>query len=194
MTTHTLLLQRAWTMRPWRHSPLMRASYRAQYLVHTILLAAVILAIPATVSLGIAIDHRSTEHAAHLRSVLHTTVATLDADAGTSSPPAQDSTAPAHWSVRGVMHTGTVTAESPAKKGDTAPIWIFPDGRQSPAPPEPSAAVFDGILAAVSALTGVVALALISASGLDRLLDRRRRETWALEWATLSDNRKWNRL
>lgn len=191
-TRFSLLVQRVWTMRMWRQSPLMRASYRAQYLVGMIIVLMALLALPAAVSLGTAVDHSVAARGDRLRSILHTEPATLDADPQASDPRGESPTAPAHWSVGAVTHTGTISVDTAAKKGDPVTIWVWPDGTQATEPPTANTAVSYGILAAMAAFGGVVAILLSASAGLHVLLDRKRRESWAREWDALAGDRKWN--
>ncbi|WP_228000273.1 Rv1733c family protein [Nocardia australiensis] len=184
-------------MYTWRRNPLMRTSYRVQSVLHGIVVAAIVLAIPVAVTLGMVTHDRLVERSEQLRSVLHTVDATLDADAEPVATAPMDAPSTAvsvqgHWVFSGTSHNGQITTKPSARQGDRILVWVSADGNQVPPPPSASGALRDSIAVAVAAFVGMSTLLLLSGGGIDWLLDRVRRETWGREWTTLAADRRWN--
>jgi hypothetical protein len=184
------LFRRLWNMRPWRRSPLMRASYRVESVVHAVAVMLMMLVVPLAVALGSASYSHAVVSSRPAPGV-HPVQATLAADADTRAAILDDeASVQAHWSVQGRTHTDMIEAAADAKKGDRVSVWVGPNGNQVPAPVSRSTALPDALITVfatvVLAASGIVTLLW----GVRALLYQRRCRRWDTDWATLAGSRK----
>jgi hypothetical protein len=98
----------------------------------------------------------------------------------------------ATWtSVTGVKHAGQVMATAGSAKGSTVIIWTDAAGNLASQPLQPSQVAGQGYMAALGAIVGVGAVYLCATVITRRVLNRRRMEAWAADWAVTA--RAWNR-
>lgn len=194
MRGYSTLHRRVWNMRPWRSSPLMRASYRVQALLRLITAAAMIGTVPLAIFAGMVTFHDVVAQNAKATAGVHTVMATIDNVPDPKAyPPSGIAVVPVHWTDNGKRHTDQMGVGPDARKGQQEPILVQADG--NPAPPqeqvEPTPnAVIVGLI--TFALANVVLLALWRLFTL--WLDRRRRRQWEREWSALGDTPDWNHL
>lgn len=194
MSTYPLLPQRMWNMRPWRASPLMRASYRVESVLHAALIVLIALALPVAGAFGTSTYTARVEQSDRIAASVHTVQAVVDAD-----PKPKDSllgVAPVtvHWGLDGRTHTGVAMVATENKAGDKVPVWIDANGNQAAKPPSRSEALPDAVAIAVGAFGLFTAAMLTVWHVAGRLMDWHRRADWAREWAALAGARKWNHL
>jgi hypothetical protein len=192
MKTYPPLSRRLWNMRPWRRSPLMRASYRVESVVHVIAVVLMALVVPVAAAFGTA-TYTDVLAGSVPAPGVHTVQATVDVDAHTRAAILDnEATVAAHWSVRGRSVTGVIGTAADAKKGDRVSIWVGADGNPVQAPASRSTALPDAVTVAFVAIIGAGSLIAMLLWGGRFVLDRRLRRRWASDWATLAGSRKWN--
>jgi hypothetical protein len=98
----------------------------------------------------------------------------------------------ATWtSVTGVKHAGQVMATAGSAKGSTVIIWTDAAGNPTNPPLRPSQVSGQRYMAALGAVVGVGVVYLCATVIVRRVLNRRRMEAWAADWAVTA--RAWNR-
>jgi hypothetical protein len=98
----------------------------------------------------------------------------------------------ATWtSVTGVKHAGQVMATAGSAKGSTVIVWTDAAGNLTNPPLRPSQVSGQRYMAALGAVVGVGVVYLCATVIVRRVLNRRRMEAWAADWAVTA--RAWNR-
>jgi hypothetical protein len=130
--------------------PLVRTIDRIEALVLVLAVAASLIAAPIAAAVGTAVYDSSRQIYAEQADTRHTVAATI-----TGVPASQQilrtgtTTVSARWTAAGAEHTGTVSAQSTAKAGDTLEIWVDDTGAQVPAPAPTSRAAVEAAMGAV---------------------------------------------
>jgi hypothetical protein len=183
-----------WNMRPWRASPLMRASYRVESLLHIVAVLLIALAVPVAATLATSTYTARVQQADRAAAAVHQVRATLD-----ETPNPRDiiygvAAVRVHWSYNGTTHSGETIADAKAKAGDPAQVWVNDKGEQAPKPPTHAQALPDAIALGIGSFGLFTALVLTLWHLLGWFLDRRRCAHWSRQWAALAGERKWNHL
>jgi hypothetical protein len=195
MKTYPPMPRRIWNMRPWRRSPLMRASYRIEFATNILLAAMLVFAAPLAIGFGAMTCADIDRQATRLAASAYRADAIVDAAPSPSRTPTDDVVqAPVHWFFAGTRHADIIEVPDFARIGDHAPVLVRADGDQLPTLATRSDAMSDGIGAAVGAFAAVAMLAAALRWGLGRILDRTRHRAWAGEWATLAGVRRWHHM
>lgn len=179
MDTFTMRLPR-WPvlLRLGGRDPLVRATDRIEALVFVLAVVVSLLAIPITAAIGTAVYDSRHNYAeqAHTR---HTVAATVtDVPASQQLLRTDTTTVSARWTAAGAEHTGTVTAQSSAKAGDTVDIWVDNNGAQVPAPAPTTNAAAEAAMGAVVIWICVAAIAATLFTLTRTVCDRIRFTRW----------------
>lgn len=195
MNTYPPLPRRMWNMRPWRKSPLMRAGYRVESLTGALLVALLLAAAPLAIALGAATAGHVLRQASALTAGSHRVDAVLETSANPDRVATDDDTvAPVHWTYAGHRHTGTAEVSDAARAGDHTTILVRADGTPVPAVATPAEARSDGIGVTVGVFGAALLVAAAVQRGIRHVLNRKRAQAWAAEWAGLAAVRRWNHL
>ncbi|MBF6209709.1 hypothetical protein IU433_04895 [Nocardia puris] len=172
-----------WCTRPWNASPLLRGSDRMEFLVRTVLVGIVLVALPVAMAIGTQVY---TDDAQRIRAE-RAGVTTVEASV-TSEPvwtETREYRAKARWNADGHATEATVTVPEGTGLGDTIPVWLGADGTPTRPPRGPAAAVFNGIGVTILLWAASVALAAGVWHGTTLLSDRRHARQWEREWALM---------
>jgi hypothetical protein len=192
MSTHPLLPQRMWNMRPWRTSPLMRVSYRVESVLHAGAVILILLAIPVAVTLGAQTYTSRIQQCDRVAASIHATQAVLDSDANPRDMVYGVMTVKAHWRYAGRDHSGETIVTARAKAGEHIPIWVNNAGDQTSRPPTHAQALPDAVAFAVGVYGLFAAFVLAVWHLVGWRLELRRCAGWSREWAALENVPKWN--
>ncbi|MEU9045714.1 MULTISPECIES: hypothetical protein [unclassified Kitasatospora] len=168
-----------------RNNPLRRTSDRVQWWLGRVLLAIVIVGLPAaSASVGI-LSYRSQLHTGQVQSATrHPVTAQLTADA--AIPPAQNANkvpATAAWTASdGTTSTTTVRVWPGEKVGTPVQVWVNSHDAVASPPVTRGQATSAGWTAAVVTAASVSLLCLGVWKGSARVLDRHRYAQWDADW------------
>lgn len=188
MNTYPTPFGRAWNLRPWRRSPLMRTSDRVQSVVHAVLIALIVAAVPVCAWLAGSAHSALT---AHSRAVpVHDVPAIADADAQVRGAyvPFNELTVPVHWTVDGVTHTGWIH-NGLAHKNDWTSVSVRPDGSQAPQT-DSGETIVATLGVAVGAFAIAAALVTTMWHSTSELLSLWGRAQWSREWELIAPRRR----
>lgn len=192
MSTQLLLPQRMWNMRPWRTSPLMRASYRVESVLHAGAIILIMLAIPVVAVLGAQTYTARVQLCDRVAASTHSVQATLDSDANPRDMVYGIMTVNSHWTYAGRAHTGDTIVTAQAKTGDKVSIWVNGVGEQTSRPPTHAQALPDAVALAIGVYGLFAAFILAAWHLIGWWLESRRRAEWSREWSALENVPKWN--
>jgi len=158
--------------------PLVRATDRIEALVVVLAVVVSLVAIPIAAAVGTAAYDSRRAGYAEQADTRHTVAATV-----TDVPAAQivrtgTTTVAAEWTAADADHTGTLSAQSTTKTGDTIEIWVDNNGTMVPAPIPTSRAAVDAGIGALAIWIGVAATAATLATLTRRVCDRIRLTGW----------------
>jgi hypothetical protein len=159
--------------------PLVRTIDRVEALMLVLAVMVSLLCAPIAAAVGTAVYDANRQLYAEQSQNRQPSPATL-----TGNPASQQVlrtitfTAPARWSMAGAERTGTVTAPSTAKTGDTIEIWVDNNGSPVPAPTPTSRAAVDGVVAALAIWVSVIAAAATIIAITRAVCDRIRFTAW----------------
>lgn len=190
MDTFTVRLPR-WPvlLRLAGRDPLVRATDRIEALVFVLAVAVSLLAVPITAAIGTAVYDSSRHIYAEQAHTRHTVAATVtDVPASQQLLRTDTTTVSARWTAAGAEHTGTVTAQSTAKAGDTVDIWVDNNGAQVPAPAPTTNAAAEAAMGAVVIWICVAAIAATLFTLTRTVCDRIRFTRWQHDLDNLVGN------
>jgi hypothetical protein len=174
----------------WTDNPLRRVSDRIESWTTTIVLLAIVLAMPWTAIRAAEATYRAemrtnADERAHrfpVRAVLLEDASWHPGPAGGSRPPPDAVPARGRWSApNGVAATGTILAHLGQRAGTTVDVWVDERGVLSGPPAQRSPGTDAAMVALLTALGVSGALAgLLSVAR--RLLNRHRMRGWQREW------------
>lgn len=192
MSTHPLLPQRMWNMRPWRTSPLMRVSYRVESALHVGAILLILLAIPVAAILGTHTYSARIQQCDRVAASIHSVTATLTSDADPHDMVYGVMTAKTGWTYAGRPHAGDAIVTAKARAGDHISVWVNDAGDQTSKPPTHAQALPDAIALAFGVFGLFTAVILAVWHLIGWWLESRRRAGWSREWAALENVPKWN--
>jgi hypothetical protein len=171
-------------------NPLRRVSDRVESWTTTIVLLAIVLAMPwaairaaeATYREEIRTNAYEREHRFAVQAVLLEDAAWHAGPAGGGRPPPDAVPARGRWPTpKGVAVTGTVLAHLGQRAGSTVDVWVDEAGVLTGPPAQRSPATDAAMVALLTALAVCGALAGVLAAA-RRLLNRHRMRAWQREW------------
>lgn len=172
--------------------PLKRASDRLLALSRSLVLIALVAAVPAACAVGAAARSDLTRTAAQQAAERHEVTATLVADAllpgGRKTMPIGRAVmyvpTDAVWAdPGGLVRDIKIPVLVGARAGDAVTIWVDRNGGLTDAPLPHSDVIAEALIRAALTVIGVVMLAVGGHLGVVAVLDRRRARRWAAEWA-----------
>jgi hypothetical protein len=190
MDTFTVRLPR-WPvlLRLAGRDPLVRVTDRIEALVFVLAVVVSLLAVPITAAIGTAVYDSSRHIYAEQAHTRHTVAATVtDVAASQQLLRTDATTVSARWTAAGAEHTGTVTAQSTAKAGDTVDIWVDNNGAQVPAPAPTTNAAAEAAMGAVVIWICVAAIAATLFTLTRTVCDRIRFTRWQHDLDNLVGN------
>jgi hypothetical protein len=159
METFTVRLPR-WPLllRLLGRDPLVRTIDRVEALMLVLSVVVSLLCAPIAAAVGTAVYDANRQLYAEQVQNRHSLPATVTGDPASQQVLRTITfTAPARWSTAGAERTGTVTAPSTAKTGDSIEIWVDDNGSPVPAPTPTTRAAVDAVVAAVAIWVSVIA-------------------------------------
>lgn len=194
MPRYSSMPVRIWRQLPCSRSPLMRPSDRAEALIRIAAAAVMLAAIPVAGAAGTA-EYSSAQVSIAAENASKTDVAAtisddpvtvVRSDAAGQAIPRTDATVT--WTYGG--HTGhtVIAVAGHAHRGDTVPVWVDRDGRQTDPPLDADAAASRGIGAGVLLLVAIWSSAVALVVFTHRQILRLHTAEWAREWRLLTDH------
>lgn len=171
--------RRAWIWR-MRSNPLRRRSYAVEAWAF---LLAMLIAVAGAVLVGVSLAHDLDGRYAQQRHERHRVAAVLTQDA------------PAHYGATrvevrgrwtapdGTARTGIIKASPGTSRGVEVPVWTDDQGALAAKPLSASVARFQADVLAGAAALGILAGALLGCAVTAKVLNRRRTDRWAADWA-----------
>ncbi|MEV6408344.1 hypothetical protein AB0M58_36265 [Streptomyces bobili] len=161
---------------------LRRASDTLEFWVRRVLMAVLVLGLPAAaVSAGLTAYKASMRAVRTQAAERHQVTARLTSTAEGGDWAKRP--APVRWTdLNGVVRTGAALVEPGTPKGSTVRVWVTRDGTVTGPPTTKLNATSSGWLVGGMAAFGVVAGSYAAWAGMRLVLDRRRYAQWDAEW------------
>ncbi|MGW7446605.1 Rv1733c family protein [Kitasatospora sp. NPDC054795] len=171
---------------PNRHNPVRRTSDHIQWWLARILLAVMVVGLPAAAAAAGLLTHRAQLQVRQVQSLArHTITAHLTARApAPSNNDYSQVLATAAWTASdGTTHTATVRVRPGEQAGTPVPLWVDHQDAVTSAPITRSQAAAAAWTSAAMTATTVSLLCLATWKGSVRVLDHRRYAQWDAEWS-----------
>ncbi|HEY4459382.1 MAG TPA: hypothetical protein VGN81_34030 [Pseudonocardiaceae bacterium] len=164
-----------------RDSPLRRTVDRVERGVLALAIVLAILAVPAAVLVGAAVQRAGETTAQAQLATTYPTTAILVRDAQTSDLGV--ATAVGEWHTQaGIVRTGTIDAPAGSVAGASVQVWLDQTGRPVDPPLTEDQAYWRGVITVIVLLIGTFILLAIGCRVARLLLDRRRLAEWEADW------------
>lgn len=169
-------------------NPLRRDADRTRTRMHAAFALTCLLAIVVGFALGRAAwtdGNRTAENVArHRHSVTATTVSETTYRAGDEPSSRPISMATATWNYPTQRrHTETIPVPGGTRNGDTVPVWVDDNGKETTAPPGRADVALNAVGIGTGALAGIVLVGGALVAARLRIVDARSARAWESEWS-----------